>query len=180
MSNSPMSEALKVKPLTARQWLMACLVVSALIPSIGHAQAASTSLTTLMAVESGLHWVGDGAVAIATVSDSRAATALASVRMEFRDPAGRLVAAATLPLGPGTPAYLRFQNKAGAGLRQLSLFVHVTGLADAGNAPVAVWEDISPAGSITLGGSCGPGGSPGGNQQMCQGWRFVLTPDQPQ
>ena len=180
MSNGPMLEALKVKPLTARQWLMACLAVSALIPSIGHAQATTTPLRTLMAVESGAHLVGDGYASVATITDSRAATAFASVRIEFRDLAGRLVAGTTAPLGPGTPAYLRFQNKAGAGLRQLSLFVHVMGLADAGNAPVATWEDISPAGSITLGGSCGPGGSSGGNQQMCQGWRFVPIPDQPQ
>ena len=80
MSNSPIPEITMVKPLTARRWLMACLAVSVLIPSIGHAQLTTTALpTTLMAIESGLHWVGDGSVSIATVSDGRRSTALASV-----------------------------------------------------------------------------------------------------
>lgn len=177
MSNSPIPEVTMVKPLTARRWLMACLAVSVLIPSIGHAQLTTTaSPTTLMAIESGLHWVGDGALSIATVSDGRAATEFASVRMEFRDPTGRLVAGITATLGPKTPASLIFQNKAGAGPRQLSLFVGVTGFADARNAPVTMWEDISPAGSITVGGSCGPMGTGGGGQYMCDGFRDLTTP----
>jgi hypothetical protein len=156
---------------------MVCLAASALIPSIGHAQfTAAATTTTLMAVESGLHWVGDGALAVATTSDGRRASAFASVRMEFRDPAGRLVAGITAPLGPGTPAQLRFQHKAGEGPRQLSLFVSVTGFADAGNAPITRWEDISPAGSITVGGSCGPAGHGGGGMYMCEGFRDLTTP----
>jgi hypothetical protein len=175
MSNSPIPEVALVKPLTARRWLMACLAVSVLIPSIGHAQLTTTALpTTLMAIESGLHWVGPEFMTIATISDGRASTALASVRLELRDPTGRLVAGTTAPLGPGRPAQLRFQNT--GGLRQLSLFVSVTGFADARNAPVTMWEDISPAGSITVGGSCGPMGTGGGGQYMCDGFRDLTTP----
>jgi hypothetical protein len=127
-----------------------------------------------MAIESGLHWVGDDFMTVASVSDGPASTAFASVRLEFRDPTGRLVAGTTAPLGPGRPAQLRFQNT--GGLRQLSLFVGVTGFATAGNTPVTVWEDISPAGSITVGGSCGPMGTGGGGQYMCDGFRDLTTP----
>lgn len=179
MSNSPIPAIAGVKRLTARRWLMLCLALGALIPSIGHAQlaiTATTSTTTLMAVESGLHIVGDGAFSQATTTSGSDATAFASVRMEFRDPTGKLVAGITAPLGPGTPAHLRFQNKAGAGPRQLSLFVHVTGFADAGNDPITRWEDISPAGSITVGGSCGPAGHGGGGMYMCEGFRDLTTP----
>jgi hypothetical protein len=167
-----------VKPLTARRWLMACLAVSVLVPSIGHAQltttTSSTAPTTLMAIESGLRWVGPEFMTIATISDGRASTAFASVRLEFRDPTGRLVAGTTAQLGPGRPVQLRFQNT--GGLRQLSLFVGVTGFAEARNAPVTMWEDISPAGSITVGGSCGPMGTGGGGQYMCDGFRDLTTP----
>ncbi len=125
MSNSPILKVASVKPLTARRWLIACLAVGVLVPSIGHAQlTTAVSPTTLMAIESGLHWVGEDSDSIATVSDGRASTAFASVRMEFRDPTGRLVAGTTVPLGPGKPAQLRFQNQR-AGLRQLSLLVRV-------------------------------------------------------
>ena len=180
MSNRPISEVARVKPLSARRWLMACLAIGVLVPSIGHAQLTTAgSPTTLMAIESGLHWVGPG-VSIATVSDGRTSTAFASVRMEFRDPAGRLVAGTTAQLGPGKPAQLRFQNPAGEGLKQLSLFVEVTGFADAGNAPVTMWEDISPAGSITVGGSCGPMGTGGGGIYMCTGFRLTIPAPSPQ
>ena len=179
MSNSPISEVARVKPLSARRWLMACLAVSVLVPSIGHAQLTTAgSLTTLMAIESGLHWVGAEFMTTATVSDGPASTAFASVRMEFRDPTGRLVAGTTAPLGPGRPAHLRFQNT--GGLRQLSLFVGVSGFAAAGNTPVTVWEDISPAGSITVGGSCGPMGTGGGGQYMCSGFRLTTPAPSPQ
>ena len=175
MSNSPMPEVAKVKPLIARRWLMACLVVGALVPSVGHAQLpGTTAATTLMAIESGLHWVGAESTTIATVSDGPRSTAPATVRLEFRDPGGGVVAGRTVQIGPGRPAQLRFQNT--GGLRQLSLFVGVTGLATAGNAPVTVWEDISPAGSITVGGSCGPMGTGGGGQYMCDGFRDLTTP----
>jgi hypothetical protein len=173
MSNSPISEVTRVKPLITRRWLPACLAVSVIIPSIGHAQL-TPSTTRLMAIESGLHWVGDDFMTVASVSDGPASTAFASVRLEFRDPTGRLVAGTTAPLGPGRPAQLRFQNT--GGLRQLSLFVGVTGFATAGNTPVTVWEDISPAGSITVGGSCGPMGTGGGGQYMCDGFRDLTTP----
>jgi hypothetical protein len=175
MSISPISAVANVNPTTARRWLLACLVATVMIPSIGHAQltTADSAPTTLMAIESGLHWVGDGAVSVATVSDAQTSTAFASVRLELRDPAGRLVAGTTARLGRGTPAQLRFPNK---GLKQLSLVVKVTGFRDSGHAPVTIWEDISPAGSITLGGSCGPMGGSGGGQHMCQGFR--LTADQ--
>ena len=46
MSNSPIPEVALVKPLTARRWLMACLAVSVLIPSIGHAQLTTTASPT--------------------------------------------------------------------------------------------------------------------------------------
>ena len=59
MSKSPISEVARVKPLTARRWLMVCLAVSVLVPSIGHAQLTGpASATRLMAIESGLHWLG--------------------------------------------------------------------------------------------------------------------------
>ena len=175
MLNSPILKVASVKPLTARRWLIACLAVGVLVPSIGHAQlTTAVSPTTLMAIESGLHWVGEDANSIATVSDGRASTAFASVRIEFRDPTGRLVAGTTAPLGPGTPAQLRFHNT--GGLRQLSLLVRVSGFATAGNAPVTMWEDISPAGSITVGGSCGPMGGGTGGQDMCDGFRELTIP----
>lgn len=178
MSNGSIPEIAGVKRLTARQWAMLCLAASALIPSIGHAQltAAAATTTTLMAVESGAHWVAEGAETTATVTAGRTATALASARIELRDLAGRLVAGTTAPLGPATPAQLRFQNKVGGGPLQLSLYVKVTGLADAGIAPIASWEDISPAGSITVGGSCGPAGHGGGGMYMCEGFRDFTIP----
>ena len=176
MSNGSIPEIAGVKRLTARQWVMLCLAASALFPSIGHAQlTAASTTTTLMAVESGAHWVEEGAETTATVTAGRAATAFASVRIEFRDLAGRLVAGTTAPLGPATPAQLRFQNKVGGGPLQLSLYVKVTGFTDAGTAPIARWEDISPAGSITVGGSCGPAGHGGGGMYMCEGFRDLTT-----
>lgn len=174
MSNSPISQALQVKLVRTGRWMVACLGMSMLAVSMGHAQLTTPVSTILMAVESGLHWVEKDALATVTTSSARAATAFASVRMEFRDPAGGLVAGITAPVGPGTPAYLRLQNN--AGLRQLSLYVRVTGFADAGNAPVTVWENISPTGSITVGGSCGPAGHGGGGQYMCEGFRDLTIP----
>jgi hypothetical protein len=176
MSNSPISEVATVKPATARRWLLACLVAAVMIPSIGHAQltTADATPTTLMAIESGWHWVGKDALTVATVSDGDTSTAFATVRLELRDLTGRVVAGTTAQLGRGTPAQLRFQNTT---LKQLSLFVKITGFRDSGHAPVTIWEDISPAGSITLGGSCGLMGGGGGGQHMCIGFR--LTAEQP-
>ena len=177
MSNDSIAEVAGVKRPNARRWVMLCLAASAVIPLIGHAQiTAAPTTTTLMAIESGAHWVELGADTTATVTSDRRATAFASVRIELRDLAGKLVAGTTAPLGPGTPAQLRFQNNVSGGPRQLSLYVKVTGYADAGNAPIVRWEDISPAGSITVGGSCGPAGHGGGGMYMCDGFRDLTIP----
>ena len=173
MSNSPIPEVARVERLTARRWLMACLAVSVLIPSIGHAQLTTPTLTTpIMDIESGFHWFPEGAIAGVTVSDRGTPTAFATVKIEFRDTAGKLVAAKTGQLGPGRPVHLLHQNRAGSGLQQLSASVTVEGLADAGNSPVTVFEGIGPMGLVWVIGVCGmsgPPGRPGGVQEMCPG-----------
>ena len=115
-----------------------------------------------MAIESGLHWVGDGAFPSLLSPMVERQPSSRRCRWSFEIPPAGSWPAQRLRSDPASPRSCGFRTR--AGLRQLSLFVEVTGFADAGNAPVTMWEDISPAGSITVGGSCGPMGSGSGGQ----------------
>jgi hypothetical protein len=179
MSNSPISQALRVKLTTAGRWVLACTVMTVLTMSMGHAQL-TTPATGTWEIRSGIHLVAAGHTPSITASEVGRPTALSKVRIELRDATGRLVAAANGDLGPGRPVHLRPQIPADAGLQELSAIVRVTSLVDGGNKVMTVWEDIGPDSFISRNIVCGPGALGGGGQQMCQGWSFTVQPDQPQ
>ena len=179
MSNSPISQAQRVKPAIAGRWLLACVVMTVLTMSMGHAQL-TTPPTGTWEIRSGLHLIGRGSTPSLNVSDVGRATALSSVRIELRDATGRLVAGVNGQVGPGRPLRLRPQIATDAGLQELSAIVRVTSLVDGGNAVMTVWEDIGPDGLIARNIVCGPGALGGGGQQMCQGFALTGPVVQPQ
>ena len=179
MSNSPMSEALKVKPITAGRWLVVCLVMSVFASSMGHAQLTTpTTSTETREIRSGLYLVAPRHYPSITVSDAGSATTLFPVRIEFRDPTGRVVAAVNGEAGRGKPVRLRPQNLVSGNWQEVSATVRYT-LADPGNAVMTVFEDIGPDAFLARVIVCGPGALGGGGQQMCQGWNETI-PDPPQ
>lgn len=165
MSNSSLLQTWRSrsKRSQAGRWLALALIVGVLAPSIGHAQL-TTERVPDRTMKSGLHWIFEQHFAVVTVSDVGQPGALSQVRIEFRDPSDRLVAAADGQLRPGSPVRLRTQIKAGAGLQQLSAFVSFTTLS--GNpVPMTVLEDIGPDGLVARIIVCGPPGQRGGGQE---------------
>ena len=177
MWNSPRLRTLSsnMRRRTAGRWLAVALSVGMLAPSIGHAQLTTPTVPVPdRQMKSGLHWISEQHIATVTVSDVGEPGALSSVRIEFRDPTDRLVAAVDGHLKPGAPVRLRSQVRPGAGLQQLSAYVSVTNLAG-GPVPMTVFEDIGPDGFIARIIVCGPPGQRGGGQEMCPGWRLTTA-----
>ena len=176
MSNSPMLQTGSSKAgwRTAGRWLALALCAGVIAPAIGHAQLTTPTVPVPdREMKSGLHLISEQHTAIVTVSDVGQPGAQSAVRIEFRDPTDRLVAAVDGQLKPGAPVRLRSQVRLGAGLQQLSAYVSVTNLSG-GPVPMTVFEDIGPDGFVARIIVCGPPGHRGGGQEMCPGW-FLTT-----
>ena len=179
MSNSPWfhSWSSKVGRRAAGRWLALALGVALVAPAMGHTQQLTTERVPDRTIKSGLHWIFEQHFAVITVSDVGQPGALSNVRIEFRDPADRLVAAVDGQLRPGAPVRLRSQVKAGAGLQQLSAFVSFTTLS--GNpVPMTVFEDIGPDGLVARIIVCGPPGQRGGGQESPSSGQTLIVDGQ--
>ena len=182
MSNSPISQALKVKLARTGRWMMACLGTCMLAASIGHAQLATPTTTPTVTTEmkSGLFLYNEKDIPSLTLSEVGKPTALSSARIEFRDPAGRVVAAINGSVGPGKPLLLQHRFTPGTGLQQLSAVVRITSFKDAGNAVMTVFEHIGPDSILARNIVCGPGTTGGGGNAMCLGWYIGSSAASPQ
>jgi hypothetical protein len=176
MANGAITHAGHANVTAARRRGLACILIAALAPLMGHAPTlAGTTRTTVM--RSGLHSFSPEHSPFVTVSETGALGSSAQVTIEFRDDADTLVAVTTGELGRGKPVRLLTPVHGGSRLVQLRTIVTIKTLVDGGSSPVAVFEDVGPGSLIARIIVCGPVARVGGGQYYCPGWSLAARED---
>jgi hypothetical protein len=128
----------------ARPWLMACLAIAILVPSLAYAQSIARE------AKSALYWVLGGQTLIVTVAEVGDTDEPSLVAIEIRDAAN--VVRASMPprnLGPGRPVMLSIQAPANTRLQLRAIVGVAIPSSPEFHQPTVSMEVFDPA-SLTI------------------------------